>query len=317
MIEALNCVAKAHNRPSALRAILEAMKILGHRWATLYVLDEQCPTRLKSHLQFGFEPGSEAARQFETGEIVLDWSDREGGEHSWASVDENKAMVFCYTGDNLQFRTRNGLEVQGTGIACRGALTKKEGEYWIDAPLVAGSKTLGKMTLQCAEDLLPEQFDFHQVFFALVATLLGVHMEHERAQSERDHVARQTLGMISHNLATRTAGISPLIRLYEDLEPKLGELEDLNRLFRQGYEGIRTVLERAKDVFSTAPLKRARTDLKELVESTVGALLPAQPWEFEHTGPAPTNIDALQFQSALKEIVKNAMDFAGELKLKV
>ncbi|MEK7407041.1 MAG: ATP-binding protein [Acidobacteriota bacterium] len=322
VIEALNCVAKAHDRPSALRAIVEATKILGHRWARLYLLDEQCPTRLKGHLQFGFEPGSEAARQFESGEVVLDRADHEGGEHSWTCVDENKAMVFCYTGDNKQFRTRNGLEVQGTSKPCRGPLTKKQGEYWIDGPLVAGNKTLGKITLQSEKHLLPEQFGFYEVFFALVATLLGVHMEHERAQSkllemESDHVARRTLGVISHNLATRTAGISPLIRLYEDLEPKLGDLEDLNRLFRQGYEGIRAVLERAKEVFSTAPLKRTPTDLDQLVQSTLGELLSKGQWLFPTSGPVPADIDALQFQSALKEIVKNAMDFAGELKLKV
>jgi hypothetical protein len=92
VIEALNRVASANDRPSALRAVLEAMKILRHQWARIYLLDEQSPTLLRGHLQFGFEPGSEAARQFESGEIVLSRSEEEG-EHSWKCIDEKKAMV--------------------------------------------------------------------------------------------------------------------------------------------------------------------------------------------------------------------------------
>jgi signal transduction histidine kinase len=278
---------------------------------------------LISSLQFGFDEGSEAQIEFQSGRVLLHRTN-EPGEHSWTCIELREPRVFCFSGKAQLFTTPNGLIAQGTDHACEGYLAKKPNEYWVDAPLVAGKgKVLGKITLQCDEGLLPEQFDFLKYFFPLLARILDLHIEHEAATRravglERYQAAETSLAMISHNLATRITGLSPLIRLYEDLEASRDrELAELNHLFRSGYEEIRAVVARAKEVFRNAPPVRSRVNLTEVVRSAIEQSSGLCGWSINRADAVEADIDELEFRSALKEVVQNSMDFATEPRLAV
>jgi Histidine kinase-, DNA gyrase B-, and HSP90-like ATPase len=311
---ALDIVAKATDQTAALKAVLEATKVLGHDWARIYLIDPEDPDLLVSHLQFGRE---DEGTRFESREFQFRKGDKDA-EHAWSCIEQGVAIPFCYTGNKQLFRASNGLVLHGTDHPGPRPFEKPQGTVWVMAPLIAGRTKLGSISLGCCkEELLPEHFHFLKVFFTLVATLLNLHVLREEA---RETTAKLSLALISHNLATSVAGFSPLIALYEDLD--LGshaELNALNRTFRSEFDDILSVLVRATEVFRNAPLATDRVDLFTLLESAIETVIVDSPHSHivQGNGPLEVEVDPVQLKSALKEIVLNSIDFADKDSLAV
>ena len=149
VVDALGRAAQAVNRASALVRLLEATRTLGHKWGRLYLFQDGPRPVLVGQKQFGFAPGSDEERLFERG-ICIE-SPKSESDESWAAIERGVPVVFSYTGRDECFKTDRGLQVQGVADPhCSGILRKHKGEYWIDLPLLAGQKALGKISLECS-----------------------------------------------------------------------------------------------------------------------------------------------------------------------
>lgn len=320
VFRALDWVARAHDRKSALAAVLEAAKILGHYAARLYLFSHQDPELLESHAHYDMTWAVGGVIRQSSRISSLGPSDV-GGDRAWATLDDDNPGVYCYNKTDRLFRTTTDLVVQGTDRPCSGVPCEL-GSYWVQAPLVADNRRIGIIQLLSSERLLPEHYHFLKVFFRLVAKVLDLHIHNEltaaRMDRERDLASSVTLGLVAHNLGTRSAGLSPLIALYEHLETQdMPELGELNKLLRPAYQEVHSILWRAKEVFRHAPLEAQRVDLAALVDKVLGDSLAGNRNGVLGIRPAFADIDSLQMSSALREIVRNSMDLAAPDSLAV
>jgi signal transduction histidine kinase len=235
----------------------------------------------------------------------------------WWSIDEREPFVFCWREDLPPGKhvTKFGLRAHNEPKPKQPAeLGKKPGDYWIDFPLIMQEKVLGKICLQCDENLRPEEFELLKIISGMAADLFTDAVQQESLLTEKMHesmnkAVEKTVGTIAHNLVTRFGGLSPVHARYELLESKYAEIAAYNEYFeRQLHDALQTAV-RARDLLGPINL---RPTTFGLVGHLARALRPAMPDgqlriicdcdELEVTA------DAHLLGMALSEMVQNSKD---------
>ncbi|MGA2185906.1 MAG: ATP-binding protein [Bryobacteraceae bacterium] len=324
VLEAFRLIAEAKDTPSAMRAVLGATKLLGHKWGRLYLVDENDSNRLVSKLSFGFERAADT-EAFDTGRVELTRRTDPGLE-SWLSIEARKPIVFRYwrePGGNRRFMTPLGLEVVVIEDPhCRESLTKRFGDYWLDFPLVAGDQELGKVTLHCDEDLRPEDFELLSVLSEMAAGLLDAFLRRERMFKDREQWIRagaeKSMGVMAHNINTQFAGFGPLLGRYKAAGHSCPQIVALNADFRHGYQTIAAITKRAKEMLKGFVIHPTHFDLPDHIRRVLCEAMEPGTWcvtaDPERVG---VESDADLLENALREMVQNSREVVPDATLRV
>jgi signal transduction histidine kinase/PAS domain-containing protein len=327
IFEAFRLVASADGTSSAMQSLLEATKQLGHKWGRLYLIDERDSSRLVSKLSFGMSHENEI--MFNRGGVEL--SRREEFGEAW--LGERPPQVFCYDPelkDSKEKRTRFGLvativkEPDCGSLARRHAddscptfLRKQPHEFWMDIPLLTSEGPLGKLSLQCDEEMRPEQFELLTLLVSHTAMLLDVFLSREREVQQRDEDIRlareKATSVITHNITSRIGSLSVLLARYKRLATTRPELRSITDSFEHVLEGTLGTLRRTKGLAGPITLRPTAFNLVESFQRALAAALFEQQWVLESVPEVPVIADCHLLEGALAELLQNSRDFAPDI----
>lgn len=319
VLQTFEGAAEAHDPANLLRVLLDGMKVFGHKWGRLYLITGEGPAaRLVSKLSFGFADKGEEQR-FASGGYILS-PDRSPGEESWISLRCHTPVLLVRGDQDGPLLNRHGIQMFGVSRPrCPGALTKKTGECWLDFPLLADREPYGKITLGVDEDITPRHMEFFSVLCGMVSRLLGAFLRRERT-SERERalirvdVANRSLAALSHNLATRFAGLDAFVGRYRRREPQVLDLKSVNDEFADAYREILAVLSEAKHKLREIRIEPKEVDAAQFMQAAFSRLLPQDAFTVHH----PPNkvmawLDESFLGAAIAELVQNARDVAPDI----
>lgn len=313
-------IGKARNMHSALEALLKAAEMLGHRWGRLYLINEAAPDIFVSTLSYGY-PDEAMADSFRMGNVRLATRD-EPDQIEWMCLELKKPLVFCWNeelANGEQYVTQYGLRaINYKAPRQPDEVKKKPGDLWIDFPLVTERRVLGKICLQCDDELRPENFKFLTVLSEICSELLEAFVERELESNLRERLikveaAEKTMAALAHNIATRLAGLPALLSRYRLRENKLDDLKDLNKDFQHLIKEALTTVRRANEMLAPKKPNFGCVDIAAELEKTLRSALPTDGWSVECSErPLNMHIDVNLFETALLELVQNSRDAAEE-----
>jgi signal transduction histidine kinase/PAS domain-containing protein len=328
VFDAFGRIAEATDASSAMRAMLEATRLLGHQWGRLYLIDEQSPDRLVSRLSFGFKDSS-VAKQFDAGLLQIPHR-LELGEESWSSIEQRQPLVIRYatSGEtNGDFVTPRGLKaITINQPSTTDALQKEGGEMWLDFPLVTSDKVIGKLTLQCDESLRPENFGLLKVLCDMAAGLLDSFLRRDRMFQEREQWIRsgaeRSMSLMAHNLNSRLASLPTVLARYRLRETEYPAIMPLNDDLHHILANAMSTVTRAKEKLSSIVLNLSQFDLSEVITNTLRRTLPSEQNWTVRVGCSPILLsgDSHVLESAFVELIQNSLQAArnpAELRIEV
>ncbi len=221
-------------------------------------------------------------------------------------------VVFSYTGRDECFKTDRGLQVQGVADPhCSGILRKHKGEYWIDLPLLAGQKALGKISLECSADLRPDHLDFLKEFAAVASLTLEGFVIREGVAALQEQEAERALAQLSHSLGTKIAWLWPALRKYRRFEREFPSLAGPNDEFECDLKDTDQILQRSKQmlrgiVVSPAPFDLVQMFRRLLADIPFGTV----------DGPETLEVaaDPTHLQNAFAEIISNSIKAQSKME---
>jgi signal transduction histidine kinase len=262
---------------TAYRSVLEAAKILGFSSGRLYLISNSRPDLLKCEECFGTDEDIE--RHCREGRIVLPRAENEASE-AWIALETQKPEAFCFqqNGENLSTQT---MQLQGVRYrvvlrpALEDLLKKKVGSFWVDVPLFAGDKPLGKLTLECKEESLTRITlgvlgGLGKVYSALLEGILRKAEQAERHDRELELRAEkraldEALRQAGHNFTGKLATYRDLYTRYKKLEASKPELEPimapLNKRLLNTTAHLSELVKRIDEVYRRIDPKPDRLDL--------------------------------------------------------
>jgi signal transduction histidine kinase len=183
--------------------------------------------------------------------------------------------------------------------------------------LLLDKSPYGKITLQCDETLRPERFELLSILARLSGVLLKAIIERDRAYAEREEwiqkAAKKSVSVISHNIATRFAGLALLGSRYRLREGEYPGIASLNLELEAAYQSILAELDHAKEMFRGAEAHRQMVDLGMLLDTCLSQWL--APGQFSVTmpqGAAHVPLDRRLMTGLFSELIKNSLDAAKE-----
>jgi len=324
VLRAFQTVAGANDTPSAMAAMLEAAKLLGHEFGRLYLIDEHDPDRLLGKMSYGFRNPA-LQEKFNRGATDLPRRNEPAYE-TWKCIQDGRPVVFCWKPDcedGAPLRTPEGLEAVAVRNPSRPEdLEKKPGQYWIDIPLLALHTPLGKLTVGCDPDLRPEQFEMLTVLSDMAAELLGDLLRRDRAAAERERLmheaslhaaAEKSMSAIAHNILTQIGSFSPLLRLYREEEGKVPALKAVNHIFENALTQVDITAERTRKLIDLVAVKPEPFDLVAHLKAVTERALPGRDSVIRcETESFRINGDAHMLENAFLELIKNSTEMAPD-----
>ncbi len=317
VIRASQLVAGSKDTESAMQSMLDAAKLLGHRWGRLYLLKGD-PPQFVSARSFGFAD-TETERSFNEGKIVLPLPG-EGESAAWLCIERNSPVVFCWlegVADRAEYVTPHGLRaINWVSPQQPLGVLKRPGDFWIDFPLVTPQAVLGKLSLQCDQNLRPEDFELLKILSETAASLFESSLSRERDFGEREQVirvsvAQRVMATLAHNLGTRLAALPVILTRYRMLEPRFEALKPLNDQFSHLTREAFSTITRAKELLTPVVPRVSPVDLVAVIKRTLALALPEGSWSVEcGAQPAEVELDEHLFGTALLELVQNSQDAA-------
>ncbi|MGE3818414.1 MAG: sensor histidine kinase, partial [Isosphaeraceae bacterium] len=207
---------------------------------------------------------------------------------------------------------------------------EREG-LWVEFPLFAGSRPLGKLVFACDDSFLPENLELLKTYLTLFHGIVGALFElterHERNALERIrekdaagieavkefvHHLRQPLGSISlllHDLRGESVGHTNLLRLID-------EIEDTVSRYDRYLDLIRTV--------GSFEIRPSPLDLPRLIRETLEMAARSERYEIQvPPSDGGTNhaleceVDEFYFKLALSELVENSRKYGPHDRWKI
>lgn len=315
--EAVRRVAEAREVDDVIKRMLEATAMLGHEWGRLHMVrtGEDGVETFVSELCYG-QADPEDARAFNEHRVRL--APRvPDGHKDWLCIEQKSPVVFCWQegldeGDT--YTTRRGLRATNWPDPPQPPqIKKKPGDFWIDFPLYS-DKPLGKICLQCDEDLQPEHFEFLKHLSVTFSTILDVSLLRQRGKEESEEtikiaVAQKIMATMAHNIGTRHGSIRPLLDRYRNREKKNPELKQLNDRFEHISKSIRETITRAQEFLSPVNVRLRQVDILGQIDESLQYVLPDDSYSVAHdgvAGPLVIPLDAHLFDTALIELVENS-----------
>ncbi len=307
-------IASRKNTSEALEAMQEAVGLLGYEESRLYIVESNSG-HLVSKKWYGATDLAKAA-QFNQHYI-----DNPPGvaatSYNWKSIVERMPQVFCFRPDGREGqigKTPQGLEYIVTTESERQQdfLGKKSGDMWIDIPLLAEERPLGKLILPCNEYLRPESFELLKVLFSLDTVLLDEFAKKAREQHDHDllvekQTAEKVMGDMAHNIATKFAALPGYLSFYRRYEKRLPELKDVNDNFKHALDQTQAIVRRAKERLSPiGKLECEQIELKHYLERLLRSHLQQGYSVVSEIGMVPMYMDTHLLEIAFAELIENS-----------
>ncbi len=304
-------IALQHNTEKAVEASLEVAKDLEYQQGRLYVLDEETQEMI-SRRCYGMAD-EQAIKKFDSGELSLPLAH----EASWLCIKAKEPVVFCYDPngiDGAELRTPQGLEYRViTQPYFQYTIRKRPGEFWVDVPLMANDRPLGKLSLACGEYLTPQRLDLLRALTGSENELFADLFRHEREQLERDwklreQAAEKMVFSVAHNLATRFGSFPGFLHLYRSYERELPELRELNDDFAHALNQAQTLVKRAKERLTPElKAKKETVSLGDYLAQTCKNLLAENEYHMAPLAqPVQVMLDPHLIELALSELIDNS-----------
>lgn len=192
---------------------------------------------------------------------------------------------------------------------------------WIDFPLLAGNRPLGKVVFACRPNFLPEDFELLKAYLILLCRVVGALFEltsrYEQDAAEkiraREQSAREAVDSFIHHIRRPIKSLPITLQnigRYPPGDPRLpAELERLKDMIRR-FDHYSRVVE-AIDSFQ---LSVEAVDLAQLVRDTL--VQSAPPGKFQPpSGSALCEVDPAHFELLLSELVENSRKYCDEQDL--
>lgn len=311
--KAFQRVFDATDAQSAIEAMLDAAKLLKYKWGRLYLIDEKDSELLVPRLSFGFHD-KEREQLFNEGRLQLPRKSTPNVE-SWMSIEQGEPVVFYYTKsypDRSQHVTPYGLKATVIHQTQRHEeLEKADGDMWLDIPLGTREFPLGKMTLDCAYDLRPENFEIMKMLLGIASSTLAAKLRGDREtiqrmQSIRVATAEKIMASLAHNIATRLAAMPLLLARYRAREANPHDIKSLNDNFQHILGDTLTTINRAKERLAGVAVKTATVDLHTQIRRALRTVLPDKCISVESAlHPFEAEVDSHLLELAILEMVQN------------
>lgn len=322
---AFETVASASDSESAMESTLKAMESLGANWGRFYIIDSENPDCLVSKYSYGIED-DDLEEKFRDGKLILR---REKSWESWISFKEGKPIVLSYLPENKDkwnWKTQSGLDV--TNVRNPGSapfLNKKPGVFWLEFPIVIKGKPYAKLSVECSQDMPPDNYELLKMLCRMCKKLLGSFLDREKISKEKERltfeIAEKANAITAHNIKTRLASLPILLKMYEMEEKDHTEISKLNRRFKTTLSDIFSTITRTMEMVSIPKPDYSRFDVIELLNKIFCINLEEKEWCI-NTMSAQQFIegDPALLRNAISEIISNSksiIDGANELLILV
>jgi nitrogen-specific signal transduction histidine kinase len=314
IFEAFLLVAEANDIEAAMRSLLNATELLGHKWGRFYIVAEGDPERLVSKFSYGFDDPLFDAN-FNSGKIDMP---RRGdrGFRTWECIEKGEPIIFCWnqgSEDGQRLYSKHGLLVTNSNPPyCARELRKRPGDYWIDLPLILGDTVHGKLTLHCDEEnFRPEHFELLKVFFDGMVKAF-VSRERQIKQRERwiRQAAEETMAVTAHNIGSRLASLPWLINECEMLQTGSLALGEWIKNAKRTVDTVLQTITRVKERLAMVKVHPQDLDLVSHVKWVMDSALPGKgEWELVDTADSlDASLDRYLLELVLIELVQNSRE---------
>jgi signal transduction histidine kinase len=220
--------------------------------------------------------------------------------------------------DGAEHRTDHGLVVLAVPKpVCPALHARKPDAFWIDFPLLAIGRPVGKWTLDCPAEYRPEDLAFLKVLCEIVGEMLVARAQWEQVfEKELGDNTTRALREMFHHVRTTLASLDPILSDYRRLAHELtGEpakqLRDQNDLLDRAYAQIDRLVQGTRNRLLTYVSEWRRADLAEVVRSAFAGFAPPIDWALNGADPAAApavemDMDRPRLESALVQLVHNA-----------
>jgi signal transduction histidine kinase/PAS domain-containing protein len=324
---ALQKVAQgAANREAAISTVLQATEELGHKLVGLFLVDPQNPDVLRSVRATGLS--SVDAQEFASGHYSME-RHNENRRDFWECLDTGAPQIYQWNPSSDAPRRENtdrGVTVQNLCDPAFKSPWKKTGDVWIDLPLLAPERVIGKLSIILGHDLHcdlePEAFELLKLFSVLLGALLAALDKEPQIKATADLAMATT----AHKIGTKLAGLSGFARRYREAAPSNAEVEKINAWTEPLVKDCASLVKRIRETFADMELKMESTRIRPLLEDTLKGLFANElaegkaVWEVQCSDELTCQLDPVRFGEALEALLENsrAMTPATEqLNLKV
>ncbi len=270
LLRALEPLAEAEDDTQALHSLLKAVQILGSSWARLYLVDPDDPNALVSEKSVNFpDPNGE----FDNHQIHL--------RRRYVTVDETFHCLDL--GQPVVFRCMPSQEDKASVYDQKRHMNvahvrdpqgseyfhRKAGDYWMDLPIIAGDRRIGKLTVDCPQGL--QDLESIKHFVEIVNRILMVRSARHALEREAllRKAAENAVAMAAHNIGNRLASLEALRWFYRRFEAKLPELKDCNDDLENISHGSLAMVTRIRELFGPIILKPVLRELRPLLRESL------------------------------------------------
>jgi hypothetical protein len=317
---ALRSIAKsASDSENMTEALLKCITNLGFLppaefvGARIYRISDQDPELLVSDRAVGLpEP---FARKFAEGGYRIKKADPFGKEAWWCMANEAPRVCLWNPSDANEgpVTTDTGLTVINIKQPAFNDTWKRPGDIWMDLPLLAGEKAIGKLTIDVGRNgscpLTPEEFELLKLFSVLLGPLLAAFDKGEWVR----RAAERAMAEAAHKIGTKLAGLSGFVEDYRRAAPGNAKVEEINGwmepIVRACFDLVNRVRE---DLTGNMRLQRSRTPVLPLLEATLEGMLGGDrraervSWQIECSADITCHLDEERFRNALEAMFDNS-----------
>jgi signal transduction histidine kinase len=152
--------------------------------------------------------------------------------------------------------------------------------------------------------------------------ILDALLARERLLADREHTIQQaaekSISVVSHNIATRFAGLAALISRYRNREKNHPEIRKLNDDFAHAYQAMISELNHVKEMFRGAAAHPESIETKQFVTGILEAWLDSSHFKVTlDQGTTRINADRRLLSGILNELCKNSLDAKDKSHLTV
>jgi signal transduction histidine kinase/PAS domain-containing protein len=324
VLKAVESIAsRAIDRESVLDAVVESAELLRCRRARLYLATALDANLLVSTRHLGLDAAD--GEKFNEGGFSMDRRDTVHFEISKClAPGMERACVFRWEsgrspGDLL--KNEAGLEVfaipEPASFAVWNTTWKNVGDYWVDLPLLVGSRIIGKLTLECPADLTPHELDLLNIFAELLGPVIDAPERWIRSAVD------ETTATVAHKIKTRFASLSALARKYQEAAPGNEEVKRMSETHEEAVRATMAIIHRIGRTLKHAEVHRTPTNVATLLNDVIKfaqadaarfgsakfTVECAEEWQFP--------LDGGELTTALLEMMDNSRSMKGGGKLEI
>jgi len=317
LFESLKHMASCGTTDDLSNSILKSARVFGHEWGRLYLFDDETEL-LVSCKQYGMENQRGSAESFDSGEVVL--PTREQRPASWLCLDRRHPIVFSKHPERADMEedvNAAGLPVVNSVDPCPAIIEKDDGDTWIDIPLYSRERgdALGKLTVQYPERFDAEKLERLRIFAEYASAMLATMCcrELNRELTVQREALERAIGEITHQLLAKLASLGTLAHQYKSAVGDVERIGDLNAELDRRLQALDSVLKGVRDRLRPLVVTRAKSDLRELVTSTLNEQMHTDSYRVtcrEKTCVA--EFDSRLLKECLEELVMNSKKATGE-----